>query len=114
MATWFTRLLLMFNRLTKRQSCLPPAPSPSRKCQRIWSSSVLVSLAWNWSVVLLFFAFFAPRLNEVEEGGYCIRLRPSFRPYGLNNFKSFGQNLMILYIGVSDGGSQRMCEGWPG
>ena len=36
---------------------------------------------------------FVPRLNEVEEGGYCIAHHPSFRPYDSNNFKTLGLNL---------------------
>ncbi len=40
----------------------------------------------KWSSLI---AIFVPRLNEVEEGGYCISHRPSFRPYGLNNMWLF-------------------------
>ncbi len=40
--------------------------------------------------------FIVPRRNEVAEGGYWITLRPSVRPsvrpFPLNNFKSFGQS----------------------
>ncbi len=47
---------------------------------------------------------FVPRRNEVAEGGYWITLRPSVRPsvrpFTLNNLKTFGRILMISHTGL--------------
>ncbi len=45
--------------------------------------------------------FIVPRRNEVAKGGYWITLRPSVRPLPLNNFTSFGRNLMLSHTGLN-------------
>ena len=67
---------------------------------------------------------FCPPSQRSCTGGYFITLRPSFRhyvspsvrPFPLNNFKSFGRNLMPSHTSLLLGGFRTLYEGyadWP-
>ncbi len=57
-------------------------------------------------IILGHWVFFVPRRNEVAEGGYCISLRLSFRPYGLNNVKTsyIVACILVPHLNEHDGG----------
>ncbi len=77
---------------------------------------LLLNQAWAQKQAVTFLV--VPRRNEVAEGGYWITLRQSVRPsirpsihlFALNNFKSFGRNLMISDSGLIHGGFHRLYQ----
>ncbi len=73
---------------------LDPLKYDPKGLGKSWVRRLFVPKAFRTQV------FFVPRRNEVAEGGYWITLRPSVRPsvrpFALNNFKTYGQKPVIL------------------